>query len=96
MKQLSIYNKEKISEQEIDEFCKAIDEINTIAKELFSSGDGKDEYINFGEHFDKLEKFIKDRKSDLILKEEQLLVEELLKGLNVSNPENLIEVQWMT
>jgi hypothetical protein len=86
LKQLSIYNKEKISEQEIDEFCKAIDEINTIAKELFSSGDGKDEYINFGEHFDKLEKFIKDRKSDLILKEEQLLVEELLERLERVKP----------
>jgi hypothetical protein len=85
---MAIYNKTKITIEEIKEFISAIDEINNIAKGLFKTDGSNKEYINFGKHFERLGAFMKERKSSLINYEEKLLLDELIERLDQIKPED--------
>ncbi len=78
LKHLSIFNPYKVQKAEIETLIKAIEEINTIAVQIFSIGNPQEDYINFGKHFQNLQDFIKKRQSDLVNEEEQALIAALL------------------
>lgn len=75
-RQLSIYDNETITRDEILLFVNAINYLNQCGIDLF--GQRKEDYIAFGEHFQHLEDFIKQKKTDLITEAEEKLINDLL------------------
>lgn len=75
-KYLSIYDSDTITRQEIVYFIDAIKKLNDCGITLF--GQSHEDYVEFGEHFKRLEEFIKQRKSDLITEAEVVLINDLL------------------
>lgn len=75
-KYLSIYDSDTITRQEIVYFVDAIKKLNDCGITLF--GQSHEDYVEFGEHFKRLEEFIKQRKSDLITEAEVVLINDLL------------------
>lgn len=78
LRMLSIYNPYKIRKEDIQNLAKAVQEINEIARFLFDNGDYRQDYINFGQHFENLEAFIRQRQPDLINEEEDALISALM------------------
>lgn len=79
LKQLSIYNQYKIKKSDIQCLINAVKELNTIAVFLFSNGNSREDYVNFGTHFGNLEEFIKKRQHELANEEERVLISALLE-----------------
>ena len=75
-KSLSIYNQDTITRQEIVQFIATIKKLNKCGVELF--GQSHEDFVEFGKHFERLEEFVKQRKSDLIMEAEVVLINELL------------------
>jgi len=86
LKQLSIYNKYKATKRDIAALLKAIAEINEIAKSLFSQGHSRESFVDFGEHFRSLEKFLLQRESDLVNEQERALITALQLRLDKVKP----------
>lgn len=87
LKRLGIYNAVKAKKKDILNLAKAIDEINAIAQELFSQGPSKKDYVNFGQHFTKLESFLKRRELIYANEEERALIAALQARLESIQPE---------
>lgn len=77
MASLSIYNKYRITEKDIKLVLAALNELNEISIALFSNADHSDR-IDFKNHFDKLELFIRDHSSALRDEEEKALINALI------------------
>jgi hypothetical protein len=73
---LSIYDPDTITRQEITLFIETIKKLNDCGITLF--GQSHEDFVEFGEHFKRLEEFIKQRKSDLITEAEVVLINDLL------------------
>ena len=76
----------KAKKKDILNLAKAIDELNAIAQELFSLGPSKKDYINFGQHFTKLESFLKRRELIYANEEERALIAALQARLESIQP----------
>ena len=87
LKRLSIYNPVKARKKDILSLAKAIEELNAIARELFAQGNSKRDYINFGQHFTKLESFLKRRELIYANEEERALIAALQTRLENIQPE---------
>lgn len=87
LKTLSIYNKYKISKKDISNLIKAIEEINGIAKYLFALDNSREDFINFGKHFQNLEEFLKQRELALANEKERELISALQLRLDQIKPE---------
>ena len=88
LKQLSIYNKYRVKREDAEALIRAIDEINAIARGLFSISASDVGRINFGEHFARLEEFLSQREMEMANDEEQRLIHQLLDRLTTVKPEN--------
>ena len=86
LKRLGIYNAVKAKKKDVLNLAKAIDELNAIAQELFSLGPSKKDYINFGQHFTKLESFLKRRELIYANEEERALIAALQARLESIQP----------
>ena len=75
-KSLSIYDSETITKAEILRFVDAVKELNQCGVDLF--GQSHQDYVEFGEHFRKLEHFINQKKTDLATEAEADLINDLL------------------
>ena len=82
LRSLNIYNAYKVTKEDVDELNRAIIEINNIAKSLFSDI-GSDAQFVFQKHFERLEEFVRERKSSLASEEEKELITDLLTRLDV-------------
>lgn len=82
LRSLNVYNAYKVTKEDVDELNNAIIEINTIAKGLFSDI-GSDAQFIFQKHFERLEEFVRERKSSLASEEEKGLITDLLTRLDV-------------
>lgn len=82
LKLMNIYNSCKVTDRDINSLCSAVSEIDQIASKLFS--DSGNERFSFREHFRKLEEFVKGKKSDSMLSEEEnTLISQLLEKLDL-------------
>ena len=81
LKLMNIYNSSKVTESDIESLCSAVCEIDKIAGKLFA--DSGNERFSFKEHFSKLEKFVQERKSDMLSEEESELISQLLGKLDL-------------
>ncbi len=87
LRQMSIYNRTKVSRADITALFKAIDEINEIAGYLFVQDDPRAGQIDFGLHFQNLEDFLKQRELTLANEQERALIEALKSRLDTIRPE---------
>lgn len=87
LKSLSVYNKYKVSKTDIKNLIKAIEEINGIAKYLFALDNTREDFINFGKHFQNLEEFLKQRELALANEKERELISALQLRLDQIKPE---------
>lgn len=81
LRAMNIYNTYKITAKDFDNLYKAICEINEIAKKLFTETAG--DKINFKKHFERLEKFVRERQDTLVSEEEKTLITQLLTKLDI-------------
>lgn len=88
LKQLSIYNKYKVPKKDILALIKAIEEINEIATYLFALDNSREDFINFGKHFQNLEEFLKQRELALANEKERELITALQLRLDKIKPEH--------
>lgn len=88
LKQLSIYNNYKVTKRDILALIKAIEEINEIAKYLFSIDNSHQDFVDFGKHFEKLEKFLEQRELSMANEQECRLISALQLRLNKIKPEH--------
>ena len=87
LRNLSIYNKYKVPQNDMFALIKAIEEINEIATYLFSIDNSHEDYINFGRHFHNLEEFLKQRELALANEQERALITALQLRLDEIKPE---------
>lgn len=87
LRQLSIYNKYAISKADLSSLIQAIYEINSIGVTLFASKSAPEGYVEFGKHFEKLERFLKQRELKLATVEERILINALQLRLAEIKPE---------
>lgn len=90
LKNLSIYNRYKVPKKDLLALVKAIQEINGIAKYLFALDNSREDFINFGVHFHKLEAFLKQRELSLANEQERALITNLQLRLDRIRPEEAI------
>lgn len=82
LKAMNIYNSYKVTKIEIDNLFDAVQEINTIAKGLFSDVSAEERF-QFKKHFEKLTKFVRARQNELANEEEKELINQLLLKLDL-------------
>ena len=87
LKNLSIYNKYKVSKKDLLALIRAIEEINEIATYLFAIDNSREDFINFGKHFHNLEEFLKQRELALANEQERALISALQLRLDKIKPE---------
>lgn len=87
LKDISIYNQYKVNRKDIESLLKGIDEINTIATHLFALDESREDFVDFGKHFKKLEEFIAQRESSLANQQEQDLIHALQERLDQIQPD---------
>ena len=80
-KAMAIYNSDKVKKKDITNLATAISELNNIANELFSTQSNTEGTFSFGKHFEKMEKFIHERREELQNANEQDLIDALLSRL---------------
>lgn len=88
LRQLVVYNKYKVTKKDVQTMVAAIREINAIATELFAQGQSHEDFINFGDHFERLEKFLKQRELALANEKERQLISALQLRLDQIKPKN--------
>ncbi|MDD4510044.1 MAG: hypothetical protein PHY23_03925 [Oscillospiraceae bacterium] len=88
LKNLSVYNKYKVSKKDMRALIKAIEEINEIATYLFALDNSHEDFINFGKHFHNLEEFLKQRELVLANEQERALITALQLRLDKIKPEH--------
>ena len=88
LRSLSIYNPYVTTRKDIEGIINAVDELNEIATFLFSFDKTREDYINFGKHFQNLEEFLKRRELSLANEEEKNLILALQSRLNQIKPEH--------
>lgn len=79
VKSLSIYNSDTISRQEIVLFIDAVKQLNDSAVYLF--GQSHEDFVQFGQHFGRLQDYIKEKKNELVTQAETDLINDLLARL---------------
>lgn len=82
LKAMNIYNSYKVTKIEIDNLFDAVQEINRIAKGLFSDVD-VEERFQFKKHFERLTEFVRTRQNELANEEEKKLINQLLQKLDL-------------
>ncbi len=87
LKNLSVYNKHKVTKKNVVALINAIEEINEIAINLFALDNSHEDYINFGKHFRNLEEFLKQRELALANEQERALIMALQSRLDKIKPE---------
>lgn len=87
LRNLSVYNRYKVTEKDILALIKAIEEINEIAQYLFDQNTECSDYIDFGSHFQNLEEFLKQRELSLATSKEHELINALQLRLSQIRPE---------
>lgn len=87
LKNISVYNEYKVTQQDIRLLVRAIEEINEIATNLFAIDKNSGDFINFGQHFHKLEEFLKKRELSLASEQERALITALQLRLDSIKPE---------
>ncbi len=87
LKNLSVYNKYKVTKKDLLALIRAIEEINEIATYLFALDNAHEDYINFGKHFRNLEEFLKQRELALANEQERALIMALQLRLDKIKPE---------
>ena len=87
LKNLSIYNKYKVTKKDLLALIRAIEEINEIATYLFALDNSREDFINFGKHFRNLEEFLKQRELALANEQERALITALQLRLDKIKPE---------
>lgn len=87
LKKLSIYNKYKVSQKDMHDLIRAIEEINKIATYLFAQEHSCDDFISFGKHFYNLEEFLKQHELELANEQERALIAALQLRLEKIKPE---------
>lgn len=87
LKNLSIYNKYKVTKKDLLALIRAIEEINGIATDLFALDNSREDFISFGKHFHKLEEFLKQRELALANEQERALITALQLRLDKIKPE---------
>lgn len=87
LKNLSIYNKYKVTKKDLLALIRAIEEINEIATYLFALDNSREDFINFGKHFHNLEEFLKQRELALANEQERALITALQLRLDKIKPE---------
>lgn len=88
LRHLVVYNKYKVTKKDVQTMVAAIREINAIATELFAQGQSREDFINFGDHFERLEKFLKQRELALANEKERQLISALQLRLDQIKPKN--------
>lgn len=88
LKNLSVYNKYKVTKEDLLALIRAIEEINEIATYLFALDNSREDFINFGKHFHNLEEFLKQRELALANEQERALIKDLQLRLDKIKPEN--------
>lgn len=88
LRQLVVYNKYKVTKKDVEMMVKAIREINEIATQLFVQDNSHEDFINFGDHFSKLEEFLKQHELALANEKERELISALQLRLDQIKPEN--------
>lgn len=88
LKNLSVYNKYKVTQKDLLALIRAIEEINEIATYLFALDSSHENYINFGKHFRNLEDFLKQRELALANEQERALIMALQLRLDKIKPEH--------
>lgn len=88
LKNLSVYNKYKVTKKDLTALISAIEEINEIATYLFALDNSREDFINFGKHFHNLEEFLKQRELALANEQERALITALQLRLDQIKPEN--------
>lgn len=88
LKNLSIYNKYKVTKKDLLALIRAIEEINEIATYLFALDNSREDFINFGKHFRNLEEFLKQRELALANEQERALITALQLRLDKIKPEH--------
>ena len=88
LKQLSIYNRYKVTQKDLTALIQAIKEINEIATYLFALDNSREDFINFGKHFHNLEEFLKQRELALANEQERALITDLQLRLDKIKPEH--------
>ena len=87
LRQLAVYNKYKVTKKDVEAMVKAIREINEIATRLFALDHSHEDFIHFGDHFSKLEEFLKQRELALASEKERELISALQLRLDQIQPE---------
>ena len=87
LKNLSIYNKYKVTKKDLRALIRAIEEISEIATYLFAIDSSHEDFINFGKHFRNLEEFLKQRELALANEQERALITALQLRLDKIKPE---------
>jgi len=87
LKDISIYNQYKVNRRDIVSLMKGIDEINVIANHLFALDESREDFVDFGKHFKKLEDFIAQREPSLANQQEQDLIHALQERLDQIHPD---------
>lgn len=87
LKNLSVYNKYKVTKKDLLALIRAIEEINEIATYLFALDNSHEDFINFGKHFHNLEEFLKQRELALANEQERALITALQLRLDKIKPE---------
>ena len=87
LRNLSVYNKYKVTKKDILALIQAIEEINEIAGYLFALDNSREDFINFGNHFHNLEEFLKQRELALANEQERALITALQLRLDKIKPE---------
>ncbi len=88
LKNLSVYNKYKVTKKDLQALIQAIEEINEIATYLFALDNSREDFINFGKHFRNLEEFLKQRELALANEQERALITALQLRLDKIKPEH--------
>lgn len=87
LRNLSIYNKYKVTKKDLKALIRAIEEINEIATYLFALDSSREDFINFGKHFHNLEEFLKQHELALANEQERALITALQLRLDKIKPE---------
>ncbi|MBQ8514250.1 MAG: hypothetical protein IJ496_02530 [Ruminococcus sp.] len=88
LRSLVIYNKYKVSRKDIAALVQAVREINEIAAGLFALDHTREDFINFGKHFENLEAFLKQREPAFASEKERELISALQARLERIKPRN--------
>lgn len=83
---MEIYNRYKVDKQDAQKLLEAIIVINEIARTLFLVGDGEQNFVEFKEHFVRLEQTIRTCRPEIVNEEERDLIDRLLSKIESIKP----------